>query len=329
MRSSEVTHDVPRVFIDSTGQWSGGGAAVVANLALLAPRFPDCFVADARDADLWLVPRNWPGWRTVATRRFMLMPQNAWPWYSERIPNAQSPRRLALRGASAVALRRCVGVLRIAPSIPTFGRPASAVIPNVLDEGFEEALAGANGFHPEVDEAVVSVGSAMGYRNYEGLIDGYRRYRASGGRLGLVLAGSGTSRLLAVDEVPGLEIIDRSLPREEVLGLFQHARAVVFPSFVEASPLTVLEALEVSPRVASADVPGTRSTVAAHGGLEPSWFDPRDPSAIAETLLVFEGSAPTRTALDGGSPGRRAHARERWADEMMSAIRNVATEGLR
>ena len=313
----------PKVFVDSTGRWSGGGSVVLANLRFLVHRFPEYFSEDPRGADLTLVPRNWPGWRTIATRRYLLLPQNAWPWYRERIPNDQWPRRLALRAASAVAVRRSVGILRIAPSIPTFGRPTSAVIPNVLDEGFEQALAGARAPRIDAEEAVVAVGSAMAYRNYEGLISGYRRYRASGGRLGLVLAGAGTSRLRGPEQIPGLEAVDRSLSREEVLGLFLSAHGAVFPSYVEASPLTVLEALEVSARVAASDIPGTRSTVAARAGTEPSWFDPTDPSGIEETLFELEAAPPSTNQFETRGAEGRARARDRWAVEMINAIREV------
>src|SRR5699024_974471 len=109
-------------------------------------------------------------------------------------------RATALRVASDVALRRASAMLRISSVIPTtVDTPSSPVIHNVLDGGFEEALAASTSRQSPWQGHVVSIGSLHSYRNVPGLIAGYHRYRDAGGQAPLIVAGPAGSPAAVAD----------------------------------------------------------------------------------------------------------------------------------
>lgn len=88
------------------------------------------------------------------------------------------------------------------------------------------------------------------------------------------------------------------IPRPDLLRLYQHARAFIYPSMFEGFGMPVLEAMAARIPVACADIPPLRE-VAGDAAL---YFDPQDENAIAAALdrvtfndsLVAAGAARAR-----------------------------------
>lgn len=319
-------------FFDHAGQWSGGGRAFLSNAEHAARRHP--VLAGGPDA-IPIIPRNVPARGGRRPGRFVLAPQNAWPW----APRARGPRELALvaglRVASETYLRRADAVLRISEAIPVRGRRTSPVIHNVLDGGFEEALESSRGTDaPEAEGRLVSIGSGYSYRNVTRLLHGYAQYRAEGGGLDLWVAGpAGTSHTVREVEslaagIDGVHLRWRPLTRAQAIAALRVSAGVVLPSLVEASPLSALEALAVSPRVVLSDIPGHRGILAGYD--EPAgamFFAPRSTAAVAAALHAVTGG-PGASCHDVLKRAEvREHARIDWGDRVASWLSGLDPAG--
>ena len=252
-----------KVCVVGAGGWSGGGQAFLSNAAFARERHP---VLQGSDVDVPLIPRNVPI-QLGQSRPYLLAPQNAWPWH----PVARGAREVwtiaRLRAASEWFALRSEGVLRISSAIPSrrAWSPVSPVLHNVLDQGFDEAL-DQSPLAPvaEVDEAFVSIGSVHTYRNLPVLLEAFGRYRRSGGTSGLVLVGAlgGSTVARQVEatarRTPHVTLVPGPVERAEALRLLADARAVILPSRVEASPLSVLEAVVLNQQVILSDIVGHR-----------------------------------------------------------------------
>ena len=302
-----------RFHVDASGRWSGGGAGVLANLAFAAER-SDILTLDPVPATIALLPRNVPTQLGELRHRFVWMPQNALPWG----PPSPAERLLQrkLRIASEATSLRALAMVRISGAIPPLRgrRPTSEVLHNVLDEGFEAALPQA----VDASGSFVGAGSAHGYRRFSELVDGYARYRATGGRTELILQTTrGTNSVeaalkAAVSCTPGVSLRVGGASRAQVLALMAGSLGVLLPSDVEASPITLLEARALGRPVAC-------SAIQAHDELLDGEYAPRFTSANRDSVaLAFH-------ALDdecGAHPHRlqdldvRAAERHDWADRL-------------
>jgi glycosyltransferase involved in cell wall biosynthesis len=306
-----------RYFFDASGRWSGGGRAFLSNAAFAARRHPE--LAGSPGTDVPIIPRNVPV-GGHAPRPYILAPQNAWP-YSRWVPRDLSGARwLTLAAASRVSSARASAVLRISGAIPPGHRRTSPTIHNVLDPEFDRAVASMPAQTlVEARGAIVSIGSVVGYRNFDRLIDAYADYRARGGHSGLVIVGSGSSReerRLAVkaSSVRGVTFHGATLTRSECLSVLASASLVVLPSLVEASPFSLLEALAVNPSVVASDIVGHRELLRGLGDDGSSLVDPLDPQALAIKLSEMESAGAcdeSHRLLSASS--FRLEARERWA----------------
>ncbi|MGG5260601.1 glycosyltransferase [Phycicoccus avicenniae] len=309
-----------RFHVDAAGQWSGGGGAVIANLAFAAAS-DDVLTTTPGPATVPLVPRNVPSSRSALLHPFVWMPQNALPWGPPSLEERSLQRTLRL--ASTLVAARARALVRISGAIPPLPRrrPTSEVLHNVLDTGFEEVLpeAAAPGNH------FVSIGSAHGYRHLVPLARGYAEYRRRGGRTGLTIVTSAGSP--AVDgsladlaaTVEGLTHHGGGVDRPGALRAMARSRGVLLPSSVEASPMTLLEARALGRPVAC-------SRIRAHDELldgEPMpRFDSSDPRSVAgalEALDEYDGRAPHALEDAATRDARRAE----WAARLTGFLHGL------
>lgn len=97
------------------------------------------------------------------------------------------------------------------------------------------------------------------------------------------------------------------IPREELLRLYEHARAFVYPSTFEGFGMPVLEAMAAGVPLACADIPVLREVA----GDRALYFDPMDEDAIADAL--------DRVVED--APCGRSRAREfRWESSAQKTL---------
>jgi glycosyltransferase involved in cell wall biosynthesis len=310
-----------KAWISSAGRWSGGGSVVLANLRFAAARHPHCLSITPSRGAVPLIARNVPADLGVLLRCFLWLPQNALPW-SAPTPGERSLQR-KLRIGSEMSAYRAMGMIRISSALPPLRRrPTSAVLHNVLDEGFDRKL----NVEPAVvaQDAFVCIGSAHTYRNLATLIRGYAIYRGEGGTTPLFLQAhtenvSEASRLAAlVSTVKGINLDATPATRDDVISLMKAARGIVFPSLVEASPVTLLEAQGLGLRTACSDILAHRELASAGDYL----FDPHSIGKTSEALHQLDSGNRERHHLLQ-DPGQRHAARVLWAQRVADFIAGV------
>ncbi|MCA1618544.1 MAG: glycosyltransferase family 4 protein [Acidobacteria bacterium] len=113
---------------------------------------------------------------------------------------------------------------------------------------------------------------------------------------------------------PLFEMLERSPARERVTltgyvsdaqlrALYSACSAFVYPSFYEGFGLPPLEAMSCGAAVAAGRTPAVEEVTAGAARL----FDPRDPTALARTLLELLDHEPARRALARAGLARAAH----------------------
>ena len=277
------------------------------NLAFAESLEPTRFSLQPDEEGTLLVPRNVVPFRHLVRGRFLYMPQNAWAWLGPGGGARESSHRLALRALSNLALRRATATLRISESIPHLAGPALPTLHNVLDPQFEQALAESQEIDADTDGSIVSVGSFVPYRNFERLIRAHEAYRRRGGRLRLVLAGPAPFasslahlRALARDR-RDVELRPGRLSRARVVAMLRSCELAILPSLVEASPVSVLEALILCPRIAASDIQGHHGI--GNEMLDPeTLFDPTSEARICAALETAERPPSPKRALPISTP---------------------------
>lgn len=305
--------------------WSGGGSILSRNLAELIDDPESIIGNNAAGPVLW--PRNHAPLSMLRDRKFIYMPQNAWPWHGPYVGPKEASRFFALKGSSILAMRRCLGALRISESIPGSG----PIVHNVLDRDFEKLPRGAEPKHPYI----LSVGTLAGYRNHETVIDAFERYRSlSSRRIRLVVLGridtATYSRYLGrrVAASPfrnDILLESTKVERSKVVTAMAGAQLVVFPSLVEASPLSVLESLAVGATVIASDITGHQGILRSSDAATLT-FPPRGSAVLSQHMsLIDDGctaasvppSHPLRT------PEGRLGLRKRWRSNITAALNEI------
>jgi glycosyltransferase involved in cell wall biosynthesis len=174
------------------------------------------------------------------------------------------------------------------------------VIPNAVDEGFLE-LPGSKPQGAPDGRFLLTVASLAPHKNVRALIDAYKRAAADADLPPLVLVG-GSSKVFAADfstlpsagSSEGAEIIALGrVSDEELVWLYKHARAFVFPSLYEGFGIPPLEALAFGCPVLSSDAASMPEVL----GAAASYFDPNNQESMVDALVstVDLASAPVRS----------------------------------
>ncbi len=193
---------------------------------------------------------------------------------------------------------------------------------NVLDEGFESDLPDA----VEPSDHFLAVGSAHGYRRLPALVRGFESYRRQGGCAELLVVSSpGTpsvdSELDALAAtVPGVRHRSGGTSRAEVLALMSGSCGVILPSAVEASPITLLEALALGRPVACSRIPAHDEMLA---GAEAARFSPDEPGSVASALHDLDERRGIQPSPLQDPVFRRAQ-RDEWTNRLTEFLDGIA-----
>lgn len=316
--------------VRTDGAWSGGGRAVVELFHHAHQRHPELLRLDGgQGVPMYL--RNALPPKALAGP-YILLPQNAWPWTSWRGSGMVALRWAALRITSWVAMRRAIGVVRLSSAIPKPNDAPSRLVPNVLDPGYERALA-FDGSLPEwirsAEGSFLSVGSISPYRNFPRLLEAHALYREHGGRRPLVIVGAPMSRELGrqlfalTTNRPAVSVVADPQSRHHILAAMRGCQSVVLPSLVEASPLTLLEGLASGVPVAASMIPGHLETAGVHA-RHVVWMDPQDANTMMQALLAVDRAVAP--AWPHVNDRWRAIQRDLWADAMAAALQAILSD---
>ena len=189
-----------------------------------------------------------------------------------------------------------------------------AVVPHGVDPAFF-ALD-----RSQIDPVILCVSTLHPHKNLERLIRAYARHPREEK---LILAGVRGFRTAAIEKLiadlnlEGKVELTGWLSRQELLRLYQRARAFVFPSEFEGFGMPVLEALAAGIPTACSSIPPLRE-VAGDAAL---FFDPLDENAIAASLDRIVSDNPLRRALAAAGPERaRAFTWQRAAELTLAAL---------
>jgi glycosyltransferase involved in cell wall biosynthesis len=203
---------------------------------------------------------------------------------------ARLSHRSAARAASAVI---CVSETTAADVRGLWGVAPERVVVAPHGPGQEIAAAGAQA---GPGEHFLYVGDAEPRKNLPTLIAAYGRYREHArDPLPLVLAGS------AAAEAPGVLVVPHP-DRDRLGALYRRAVALIQPSLYEGFGLTALEAMGAGTPVIAAETAGLREIC----GTAALYADPRDPVALADTMLRLANDPRLRDELRKRGPERAA-----------------------
>ncbi|MFA5127877.1 MAG: glycosyltransferase family 1 protein [Patescibacteria group bacterium] len=131
---------------------------------------------------------------------------------------------------------------------------------------------------------ILYVGVAYPHKNLEGLLEAWKIFCADHGNIyQLVLAGRKNffyERLEKMAENIDGVIFTGFVPDDDLPTLYQHASLYVFPSFYEGFGLPPLEAMTYGVPVTSSNTTCLPEIL----GQAAAYFDPRDPSDMADTI---------------------------------------------
>jgi glycosyltransferase involved in cell wall biosynthesis len=158
-------------------------------------------------------------------------------------------------------------------------------------------------------EFILSVSHFHRYKNFERLIAAYSRLADDlRARYKLILVGApqdpsyvaSLRALIASHEMGGSVRLIEGAYGEELTALYRNCAAFVFPSLVENSPITLLEAMAHGVPVAASDIPPMREM----GGDAAIYFDPHSAEAIATAIALTLTDNGLREKLRALGPKR-------------------------
>jgi glycosyltransferase involved in cell wall biosynthesis len=189
-----------------------------------------------------------------------------------------------------------------------------AVIPHGVDAEFFELD------RTHLDPYVLSVSTLHPHKNLDRLLRAYARRKRE---FKLVLAGmrgfhtESVEKLIASLGISNSVEIPGWIPREDLLRLYERARAFIYPSTFEGFGMPVLEALAAGIPVACSEIPPLRE-VAGDAVL---YFNPEDEDAIAAALDQILCDDTLRLRLSRAGPARaRQFTWARAAQQTLHAL---------
>lgn len=146
------------------------------------------------------------------------------------------------------------------------------------------------------------------HKNHEVLLTAYRLYRIEAGEAAwpLLLTGHPDRRMESLRTMSvNLGMADTvtfagHLPDEDFTAVWQQAGALVFPSLHEGFGIPLVEAFQAGLPVAASRA----SVLPEVGGDACAWFDPRDPTDLASTLVTISRDAQLRESLSAKGKAR-------------------------
>ncbi len=234
--------------------------------------------------------------------------------YESEIKLAKKLRLLMLRRSIISAAKRADRVIALSDTCRRelasrgVAMEKISVIPNGV--ALPVAIAGMNKVGHAVDgEFILCVSHFYRYKNYERLVRGYallpeslrRRYR-------LVLVGApyDPAYFESIKKlVDHLKLTERvrligGLYGAELAAYYRSCSVFMFPSLVENSPITLLEAMAHGAPVAAADVPAMRE----FGGAAVMYFDPHSEKSMAQAMERLLTDVAARERLRTLGPQR-------------------------
>jgi len=188
-----------------------------------------------------------------------------------------------------------------------YGRRDVAVLPNAVG-GWITGPARRPSLLP-TDRFFLVVGSHSTHKGLATALDAFELYRERGGTAEMAVVGSpyrsfSGERTLTLDGVHDLgRVAD-----DELVWLYRHARAFVFPSLYEGFGLPPLEAQAAGAPVIASDIPAVREVLSASSAL---WFPPADADALSIAMLAVEAELGLPERLIAA--GHENAARFSWA----------------
>lgn len=176
------------------------------------------------------------------------------------------------------------------------GIPAEKVLTIPLAPTLRTVTASVAGFVRPMPEAFfLYPANPWPHKNHRLLLLAFRRYRQLGGSIDLVLTGAGlpesfVPELIRQFEIESLVHVPGYVSRSQLAWLYEHARALVFPSLFEGYGLPLADAMLRGCPVACSD----RGSLPEVGGNQSRYFDPRNPEEMAKELLSLERTPPER-----------------------------------
>lgn len=199
-----------------------------------------------------------------------------------------------------------------------------SVVPNAVDESFgnQKDVRPAN---VGDEEFFLVVSSLNKHKNIAAIVDAFTEYaQESGSKTKLLLVGGSSSAFSKVDGKKmgsGFEDCFQSIGRVtdgELIWLYRHAKAFVFPSLQEGFGIPPLEAQSLGCPVVASSIPALRET------LEESalYFDPSSKPSMKRALAKIDSTKALREQLiAAGKSNVTRYSWGRSAERLLQAMR--------
>ena len=203
-----------------------------------------------------------------------------------------------------------------------------AVIPNAIDLSFMEKLNGSKGSDSSENRvpSVLFVGAVGRLKGERDLVKAIAILKERGMRLRASFVGYGAEKLAAMCEEAGvLDTVDHlgPVPMSETAGFYQRADIFVLPTYAEAMPVSVMEAMAAGLPIVTTPVGGIPEII--DDGKEGFLYPCGDVDALAEKIERLITDQTTRERM-----GKLARKRvldqmnfDKYIDELEFEIERV------
>lgn len=298
-------------------------------LGWTAPALAKSWGADLYYSASELSPFSCPCPKVAAFRNANLFTELELGW-----PLIQRVRMKLLRLLAFYSARTCSRILFVsehsAQWIGDYVRLPEArriTVPHGINEDLWTGPAGASPFNHEF---VLSVSSVYRYKNFVRLIEAWTRVLDRWPEApDLVIVGDDQDALHSGEmrkarEVAGINArrihIVGEVPYSDIARYYKHAKAFVFPSYLETFGHPLLEAMAAGIPVAASDLGVFREV----GGDAAVYFPPHDTGAMASSIeLLLRDPERRRELVQRGYRRVRKYSWSETVDRMISMFRDV------
>lgn len=172
----------------------------------------------------------------------------------------------------------------------------------------------------------LAVSSPNEHKNFQRLLSAYAS-RQDALESDLIIIGQQTSSFVAQqydsDTSSRVSFTGR-VPDEQLVRLYQHARAFVFPSLYEGFGIPPLEAQQCGIPVASSNAASLPEVL----GDSVLYFDPRDLSRLGDVLIELDSDPQLRNRLrDAGYANAAQYSWEKSATQILRIVERIEAAG--